>query len=206
MAAAMPDYGIPIILLAAGGSTRFGSPKLEYEIGGQRLIDWSVQNALQGQLGKVFVVTREGHSFSGLPRGVEQISNANYQEGLSSSIRCAASYLEGVKAGIFQPADQPLIGPTAYTRLAARFSSGSAIVVATYSAAPMNPVLISKSKWSLLEQATGDSGLRSVIGGCAYSPVECGDIASVCDIDTPEDVDKLLATLAEPVRNHCDGP
>ena len=96
-------------------------------------------------------------------------------------------------------ADQPLIGAAAVRRLIAAHAGGAAVAVAAYDGKPRNPVLIGRAHWAaVLDVAAGDTGARPFLRAHPelVTLVECGDMGSPDDIDTPQDLARLRAELA----------
>lgn len=194
--------GIAIVLLAAGASSRFGSPKLEQHLNGRRLIDHAVGNAQASLPAALIVVVRPGRSFSGLPGRVEHVENIDRAGGLSSSVKRGALAASHFDAVIFQPADQPFISPGIYLRLAGKFREGHDAVVASYGGVSRNPVLLGRRLMPALQPLRGDAGIRQVLGNFDPITVECGDLGSPHDIDSPGD----LAHHSSPFQtSHPDG-
>lgn len=185
---------IGIILLAAGASRRFGSDKLREKLGNRMLIEWSIEAAKASGLGPLVVVVRRDQSVPSTK--VIAVVNFHPEEGLSSSVRCglAAAQGEGWAAAIFAPADQPRLSPEVFLRLAGAYRQGAEVAVASYQGQPRNPVLLASSRWDEAMRLTGDIGLAAMarLGGKAGEVrVECGDIASVEDVDTLADLERL---------------
>jgi CTP:molybdopterin cytidylyltransferase MocA len=196
----MPGDRIAGILLAAGGSTRFGSDKLAAELGGRTLLQWSATAMLEAGLDPVVAVVRPGIARP-LPRGVTPVVNKQWHDGIATSVRVGLAALGSettVGAAVVAPADQPWCSPEVYRRLVDSFrSSGRSIAVATFDGAMRNPVLLARGQWMLADQITGDIGLSGVVRGLSPLAVECGDVGSVVDVDTPAD---LARTRAVPPR------
>ena len=61
-----------------------------------------------------------------------------------------------------------------------------ALVRATYDGRPGHPVLLGRDHWhGVLETATGDRGARDYLATNMVLLVECGDLASGVDVDSP---------------------
>lgn len=187
----MPGDRVAGILLAAGGSTRFGSDKLAADWGGQTLLQRSATAMRDAGLGPVLAVIQPG-SARPLPAWVTPVVNPQWRGGMSTSVRTGLSALGSdltVCAALIAPADQPCCGPDVYRRLLDSYRSAErSIAVATFGGALRNPVLLARSQWSLAERIEGDTGLSAVVRGLTPLEVECGDIGSVIDIDTPADL------------------
>ena len=51
-----------------------------------------------------------------------------------------------------------------------------------------NPALLARRQWALADQIGGGDGLSAVVHRLRHLDVECGDVDSVIDIDTPADL------------------
>jgi molybdenum cofactor cytidylyltransferase len=83
----------PIIVLAAGSSSRLGQPKQLLPRDGTSMLAYVVQECIASQLGEVIVVL--GAQATRMLSEIESlncilITNQNWQEGQGSSIACAA--------------------------------------------------------------------------------------------------------------------
>lgn len=179
------------LLLAAGQGSRLGRPKALVEVGGRRLADRAVAVLRDAGLAPVVVVS--GATPIDLP-GVIIAHNTDWATGMGSSLRTGLDALPpDADAVVVSLVDQPGVGPEAVRRLVAAYVAGAEVAVATYDGAPRNPVLLARAHWrAVAESATGDRGARAFLRAHPdlVTPVECGDIASADDIDTPADLDR----------------
>jgi CTP:molybdopterin cytidylyltransferase MocA len=198
------------ILLAAGDGTRLGQPKATVELGGLTLAERGVRLLADGGAEPVLVVT--GAVPVEIP-GTIAVHNPNWLSGMGSSLAVglraladgglgggasASSTQDGIAAAVIALADQPLIGPEAVRRLIAAYDAGATVAVAAYDGKPRNPVLIRRAHWpQVLAMAAGDTGARPFLRAHAdlVTLVECGDVGSPDDIDTPEDLARVRAKL-----------
>jgi molybdenum cofactor cytidylyltransferase len=194
-----PSVGL--ILLAAGGSSRLGRPKqlLDYE--GQPLLRRAVETALASQCFPVIVVLgAEAEAcaamLEGLGGSLRLVVNADWKEGLSSSIRTGLTVLEKenshIAAAILSVADQPHLTAGLLDSLIEhhRFT-GKKIIAAQYAGVPGPPALFDLSLFPQLKTLSGDEGARRVLqenpGEVVLVPFPAGSL----DVDTPEDYEKL---------------
>ena len=186
------------ILLAAGGATRFGSDKLTADVGGRTLLQWSATAMLDAGLDPVLAVVRPGIA-PAMPPRVTPVLNEQWHDGIATSVRAGLAALDAdmsVGAAVVAPADQPCCGPEVHRRLLDAFrASGSSIVIATFDGVMRNPVLLARDQWTLADQIAGDTGLSSVVRRLRPLTVECGDVGSVVDVDTPADLERARAAL-----------
>jgi CTP:molybdopterin cytidylyltransferase MocA len=186
-------------VLAAGRGSRLGGdaakPLLEWR--GRPLVSWALDAARGSGLRPVVVVVgyRAGEVRVVLPDdpALVVVENLGWEEGIASSLRTVLGALadrgdvEGVCVGL---ADQPLVSPVAYRRLAA--TAGEAeLAIATYGGEPGNPVRLARSLWPEAMALRGDVGARRLQADHSVVRVECGDTGSAADIDTIGDLERL---------------
>ncbi|HAR96257.1 MAG TPA: hypothetical protein DCR97_09900 [Deltaproteobacteria bacterium] len=187
---------IVAVMLAAGSSTRLGFNKLFLGINGVSVIRKSVQ-LFMGVADKIVVVTgfereRIEQELSGLP--VVFAHNADYPQGMSSSVRTALPYVTGSEGALFHLGDKPFVAPATIERVVEAFRGGSRIVLPLFEGVKGHPVLV-RGRLFLEEMAAieGDIGLRKLVErhGDQVRTVE-GDEGCVFDIDSEEDVAELV--------------
>lgn len=187
----MPGDRVAGILLAAGAATRFGSDKLAADWGGRTLLQHSAAAMLDAGLNPVLTVVQPGVA-PPVPEKVTTVVNNHWRGGMATSVQAGLAALGEdltVCAAVIAPADQPWCRPEVYRRLLDSFrSSGRSIVIASFDHTLRNPVVLARSQWALADQIEGDTGLSAVVRGLAPFAVECGDVGSALDIDTPEDL------------------
>lgn len=206
-----------IAVLAAGRGSRLGGdaskPLVEWR--GRPLVAWALDAALASGLAPIVMVVgyraddvraviidlartsrssmRIGTSNSEMLVGdeaVEVVDNPEWEEGIASSLRAALSALgprtevDAVCVGL---ADQPLVGPDAYRRVAA---SDGELVVPTYDGRPGNPVKLARSLWPEALELRGDVGARALARDRAVR-IDCTGTGSAADVDTLEDLERL---------------
>ncbi|MCJ7715242.1 MAG: selenium cofactor biosynthesis protein YqeC, partial [Anaerolineales bacterium] len=116
------EYHEPIagVILAAGGSTRFGTTKQLLDWKGKPLVRHAAENALAGGLSPVVIVTGADQenvteAVKGLP--VTCVHNPEWEQGQSSSVRAGIESLPSQVGGtIFLLSDQPFISPALIQR------------------------------------------------------------------------------------------
>jgi nicotine blue oxidoreductase len=213
------------ILLAAGDGTRLGRPKATVELGNATLAERGVRLLTEGGADPVLVVTGAvpveipgtlsvhnpdwlSGMGSSLATGLRALAGPLLADtGLANTglanTGLADTGLAGhsgadVDAVVIALADQPLIGAEAVRRLIAAHDAGATVAVAAYEGKPRNPVLIDRRHWAVvLETADGDTGARPFLRAHPdlVTLVECGDVGSPDDIDTPEDLARVRAKL-----------
>lgn len=110
---------------------------------------------------------------------------SDWAVGLSASLRCGVAALPGVERILVALADTPGLNTDVVRRILAA-APGSR---AGYGGVPGHPVLLGSEQLARLDQVQGDMGARELLAGAPL--VECGDLASGADVDTPGDLDAL---------------
>ncbi|MBC8448858.1 MAG: putative selenium-dependent hydroxylase accessory protein YqeC [Chloroflexi bacterium] len=182
------------IVLAAGGSTRFGQPKLLLPWGETTLLGRVVDQALAAEgIDEVIVVVGcagERVAAALRDRPVRVVVNEVWAEGQSSSVSAGLAVLpSGVSAALFLLGDQPEVMPEAIEALVQRHRQTLApIVVPSYRGQRGNPVLFDRTTFAELSRLRGDVGGRLLIErfGATVERV-LFDAPPPFDVDTPED-------------------
>ncbi len=192
------ELSYAVVMLAAGSSTRMGSPKqlLIYE--GKLLIRHAVEVALRTTCDAVVVVLGANAgpiraALEGLETGDKQVvvvDNPRWPEGMGTSIHAGIQAVEllGREGAILALADQPLITPDILNSLAAEhLRSGLPIVASQYAGTVGVPVFFAKSHFPQLAALAPDQGCKGVIlkNGSAALRIDCPQ--AEVDIDTPAD-------------------
>ena len=201
---------IGAVILAAGGSSRFGQVKQLIPFRGKSLVRRIIDAAREAGCAPVIVVTRseDEELHSALDRaGVLMVQNQQWSRGIGSSIRCGIEALTNsspaVEATVLLVCDQPAVDARVIQRLIAlRETSGKTIVASTYADTLGVPALFTRSVFQELLSLDDKAGAKSI----ALRNREC--VASLSfpegeiDIDTWEDWEKLeVARLPEDDEN-----
>jgi nicotine blue oxidoreductase len=189
------------MLLAAGDGTRLGQPKATVELGGMTLAERGTGLLKDGGADPVLVVTG---AVPAVVPGTIPVDNPDWLTGMGSSLAAGLRALtalaaDDVSAVVIALADQPLVGAAAVGRLIAAHAGGAPVAVAAYHGNPRNPVLIGRGHWAaVLGAAAGDTGARPFLRAHPelVTLVECGDVGSPDDIDTPQDLERVRSLLA----------
>ncbi len=185
------------IILAAGGSTRFGRSKQLLEWGGKPLVAHVADVALAAGLDPVVVVLgceAEAVRAGLADRPVRTAVNWRWEEGMSTSVQAGLAALPlDVEAAVFLQCDQPLVGPDLVHRLVTRWEeTGAPIVHPVHKGRRSTPVLFARSLFPELARVTGDQGGRALIGRHPTATVEVDDPDLLADVDTPEEYERLV--------------
>jgi CTP:molybdopterin cytidylyltransferase MocA len=186
------DRSVGAVILAAGSSRRYGSPKQLVVVDGMTLLEHAMQAAAAAGLQPIVAVVPVWLSRPARYRDerLRWIRNAFPERGLSMSLRLGLDALDGeVDAAVILLGDQPRLPPeTISGLLAARGARPLVASLADGILAP--PVLIEASHFHLADGLSGDIGLRQMLIDHPelVRAVEVGGHPP--DIDTPEDLDR----------------
>ena len=200
-------------MLAAGAGSRFGGGKLLAPFGGRPLIEVTLDGLRGAPVDEtILVVGTEGERLRSVSTryGARVVENQGWAEGMSTSVRVGLGACSpGSRAAVVALADQPLVGAEAVRRLVEAFVVGGArVAVATYDGEQRNPALFAREVWPLLErEMSGDRGARAVLARHPelVTEVPCDDVADPADVDTVDDLRRLVEELTAPERGGIIG-
>ncbi len=187
------------VVLAAGASRRFGSPKLLATMGGRPVLEHVLDAVAKAGMADVVVVL--GDQAASIRDVVtwrnERIAvNPRPMDGLSSSLRIGldtAAEDPTVDAVLVLLGDQPSVQPDVIRAvLAAAETTPQPIVRVRYADhdAP-NPVLVRRAAWALAAGLSGDRGLGHLLAERPDLVAEVAASGANPDIDTPEDLARV---------------
>ena len=188
-----------IVLLAAGDSSRLGEPKQLLVHKGATLLQHSLNVAISIQAGPVIVVLGAQAAMireSIDSRSAHVVINADWQEGMASSVRCGIDALREIcpaaEGVILMVCDQPFVTPDLLQKLiSTQQITGKPIVASYYAETYGPPVFFHQTLFPELLQLRGDVGARSVIRK-HFHDVEMVDFAKgTVDVDTKNDYREL---------------
>jgi molybdenum cofactor cytidylyltransferase len=189
------------LILAAGAGTRFGSDssKLLAELDGRPLIEHAVRaQCAVPELERVVVVLGD-RADEILARvdllRAEAVICPEWEAGQSASLRCGVRALAsgGADRVIVTLGDEPLITPSVISRFVHEQPGARAV----YRGRPGHPVLLGPEQLAAISSLSGDHGARALL---AHGPaVECAELCSGRDVDTPEDLEAIRHAGTEAV-------
>lgn len=203
-----------VVVLAAGGSSRFGRPKQLLPYLGRTLVEHAVRTALaSGAAEVVVVVGAEGPEIRKRLQGlrVRIVTNEAWTEGMGGSIaRGVAALSDAVDSTVIALADQPRITPD-HLRALAEQTQTKAIVASSYDGILGAPCAFARGQFPRLLALKGEEGARHLIRSGNVAVIEFA--AANIDVDTPNDYQALVpeaeaAAPADPIRdpNATRGP
>ena len=163
----MSDTGAWAVVLAAGASTRFGSPK-------QRVLLEPVLERVRRSSVDGVVVVLGAHDVT---TSAQTVVCPNWERGPGASLRCGLEALPPeADAAVVVLGDGPNINPQAIDRVIAAWNTEpDEIVAATYGGVRLHPVLLPRSAWDRIP----DEGARTLDAVL----VSCDDLGPPGDVD-----------------------
>jgi molybdenum cofactor cytidylyltransferase len=194
---------IPLIVLAAGKSTRMGKPKANLRLNeSDTFLTGIIRTFQDAQVDDVVVVL--GHEAAAVLKSVEQsglsprfIVNEQYESGQLSSILAGLRAIDrpGVNAMLMTLVDVPLVSAATVRGVLERYRTTHAPVVRpVHGAVHGHPVLIDRSLFNEIRAADPRRGAKPIIRAhvSAAGDVEVDDEGAFTDIDTPEDYKRVV--------------
>ncbi len=181
------------IVLAAGASTRFGSPKQLVRIEGRPLLHAVVSRAVEVAGHSVTVVLgAHATELTALLRHTPAsvAINRDWQEGMASSIRAGLSQLPGSIDGVLLLlADQPGVSADDLRRLAGAWRrQPDSILAAQYGGIAGVPAIFPRWAFRDLAELRGDRGAQALLKRHVDRVARLPMPSAAVDIDRPEDL------------------
>jgi CTP:molybdopterin cytidylyltransferase MocA len=166
------DTGTWAVVLAAGASTRFGSPKQHV------LLEPTLERVRQSSVDGIVVVLG-AHE---LGVSAQTVHCPDWERGPGASLRCGLQALPAeAEAAVVVLGDGPNLNPAAIDRVIAAWRTDqAAIVAATYGGVRLHPVLLARSAWNGIP----DEGARTLDAVL----VSCDDLGPPGDVDFADEV------------------
>jgi molybdenum cofactor cytidylyltransferase len=188
-----------IIILAAGQSSRLGTPKQNLVYQGKTLLQHAVSAAIYSTCRPVIVVLG-ANSEAILPQieghDVQIVYNANWEQGMATSIQTSITELQktpGISGAIVMLCDQPFVNHELLNNiLQKQTETGKGIIASAYNNTIGVPVLFGQKYFAHLLALKGHEGAKKLLA------VYTDDIAVVnfaqgaIDIDTITDYEDLV--------------
>jgi CTP:molybdopterin cytidylyltransferase MocA len=165
---------VSAVVLAAGASSRFGSPPKQ-----QVLLAPVLERVRRARSIDEIVVVTGAHS---LETDARVVPCADWERGPGASLRCGLAALSpDAEAAVVVLADGPMLAPEAIDRVVAAWREGVGdIVAASYGGNRGHPVVLGRTAWPKIP----DEGARTL----EPALVACDDLGAPGDIDAPDDL------------------
>lgn len=186
---------IPILLLAAGSSSRMGQSKQLLAIQGKTLIRRMAEISLSANTGKVIVVLGANENehrkeIQDLP--VIIVSNPDWEKGIGMSIKAGVKYITSrlsKSAGvIISVCDQPHLNAKHLIHLTQQLDVDKQLIIAsTYAGVQGVPALFDAFYFTELQQLESGEGAKKIIQKNSQSIIELPFPEGAIDLDTITD-------------------
>jgi CTP:molybdopterin cytidylyltransferase MocA len=178
---------IAAVVLAAGASTRFGSPK-------QRILLEPVLERVRQSAVDDVVVVLGAHE---VETSAAVVRCPGWERGPGVSLRCGLEALGAdAEAAVVVLADGPDLAPGAIDRLITAWRAGAGdLLAASYGGERGHPVLLARSGWSAIPEE-GARALHPVL-------IPCDDLGAPGDVDFADELPSRLR--AWPAESPDDG-
>jgi len=191
------EKGLFAVILAAGGSRRFGGIKQLLELDGKSLLKRVVEtagNSLDNRVKLVLgikpnILLQEADGFD-----IEIVVNKGWENGIASSLRAGIKALPAhCKGALIIFCDQPLINEAHLRQLIDAWKQNhSKIIASSYAHTLGVPVIFPCKYFPSIQQLKGDIGAKSIIDKNPENVITISIPEAEIDIDTQEDVIKIL--------------
>jgi molybdenum cofactor cytidylyltransferase len=187
------DRSVGAVILAAGASRRYGSPKQLVVVDGRTLLEHVIGAAMAAGMQPVVAVVPV---WLAPPDDLDDtrlrwVRNAFPERGMSLSLRLGLGAIAAdVSAALILLGDQPGIAPaTIAAVLGAR--GERPVVAASADGVLAPPVLIERTHFPLIDELAGDMGLRELLRRHPHLVTAVPVPAHAADLDTPEDLGRI---------------
>lgn len=190
---------IPLILLAAGASSRMGQPKQLLRWGKKSLIEHQAKTLLA--TGNQVVVVLGNQAENIIPKlkdlPVKITINDNWEKGMGTSIVTGVEFAQQLfpdcKGVLISLVDQPLITTSYLKKLLDIFEPENQQIIVSQADSGWQgvPVLFDRVYFKALLELSGTKGAKSVFRKNKQHVIgmQCGDLMK--DVDTPDQYKKL---------------
>ncbi len=201
----MPNYNAVGIILAAGESSRMGSPKGLLEWRGTTLLEYQMNSLLQGGCDKVVVVTgKYDTEMAPLLKdrpGIIRSYNPKYLEGKTSSIKAGVWELpDDIHSIVLLAVDQPRPAWVIEKVLRLHIDFGADVTSPGFDGHGGHPLVFdAKFRSDLLNITEEDKGVRAIFRkpDIDHHRVKFDSAIVRLDINTPEAYENALAAYTD---------
>ncbi|MDD3312769.1 DVU_1551 family NTP transferase [Pseudodesulfovibrio sp.] len=201
------------VVLAAGLSSRMARFKPLLPLGERTVLSHCLRCLNANRVEPVIVVTgKRGGEVDAAARlaGAEPVRNAEYEQGMFSSVRTGVAALpEEAEAFFVLPVDIPLVRAETVARLVESYGRARpAVLYPRFRGERGHPPLLDRSLIPDILAHDGEGGLRRVLERreADAMDLDVADFGTVHDLDTPEDYElaRALVDLDYPLEPECE--
>ena len=187
------------LLLAAGAGSRMGRPKaLVRDPDGTSWLVRSLEVLREAGCEEVVVVlgARADEARTLVPADVGVVVADDWADGMAASLRRGLRELstdpsesnEPSELAVVTLVDLPDVTSDVVRRVLATATGPRTLARASYDGVPGHPVVLGRAHWlAIADDVSGDEGAKAYLRRHGCGLVECGDLATGADQDTPPD-------------------
>lgn len=188
------------LLLAAGSSSRMGSPKQLLPWGRSTMIGHCIAEAQRSELDSLLVVlgAEAAKIQAAIPDNINIRFNKEWSSGIASSIKTGVDQITSkvpVDGILIMLADQPFVSADYLNKLVEAFDSKDTIVASSYDHDLGVPALFGAAHFDLLTALEGDRGAGYILNARRDSVKTISASTVLTDIDTMEGYSALRPSL-----------
>ncbi len=200
---------IPIVLLAAGSSSRMGQAKQLLAWGKQTLIEFQLEKLLQTGNPVIVVLGSSAEQIIPVVKkySVSIVINENWESGMGTSVAAGASKVlsdfPDANSVLYTLIDQPLITVAHLQNLVGKFSPGQQQIIASQSKKGWLgvPALYDAFYFRELSELTGEQGAKTLIKKYSRNVISLDAGELLEDMDTIDKYHQLFARFSTADQN-----
>jgi len=190
---------VPNVLLAAGSSSRMGTPKQLLPWNGKTLIEHQIETLLETKKEAYVVLGAFSEQIQPLVKRypVQTIVYEDWSMGMGNTIAYAINQLQAKsnppKGVLFALSDQPLVTSAHYKLMHATFQSGREQIIVSVSESGWEgvPVLFDYCYFQYLKKLNGEFGAKQILKKLDRHMIKIEAGSLLVDMDTPEAYTRL---------------
>ncbi len=181
------------LLLAAGRSQRFGTPKLLHRLADSAPLAIHNARCLRDAVDRAVAVVRPDDTALATilrQQGFEVVCCPDSVPGQGTSLAFGVRVTGGSTGWLVALADMPYIEPSTAQAVADRLRAGALIVAPSFDGRRGHPVGFGRALGPQLGALTGDAGALALIKAHRHllTLVPCSDAGVIADVDLPSDI------------------
>jgi len=188
------------VVLAAGASSRMGSPKALLRFGDRPAIAWLLESIERAGITQCVVVTAVDPAIGEAARrlGAAVVVNADPSRGRTGSLQAGLAAVTPDRWILVAPVDCPLVGPSTIRSLLEQ-GEGAAIVRPRHGGVGGHPLLLAPTLRAEVEALSAGAPLRDILrrDPSRVRDVEVDDAEVVANLDTPADHEAALTRFSQ---------
>ncbi len=188
---------VTCILLSAGLSERFGSPKALASMGGNTVIQHVQNTLLESSCDEIIVVlgahARQIQPSIFIHSRIRVVYNKNYNLGQTSSVKAGWREADNSSTGVmFLPVDCPLVQPSSICMIIDYFKEHDPdILVPSYRNKNGHPPIFHQRLKSKVLNLPMDLGLNSLFADHPPQTIEINDSGIIKNFNTPQEFEEI---------------